>query len=80
MTNRLRRIKKLEERLTDPSGLRPHTKQWLEYWDRQIYNYAIDPEQRRPAVLFSMEAVRAVMRYADNPASLLGSIQDAEAT
>jgi len=74
--NLQRRIKKLEEHLTDPSGLVPHSQQWLEYWDRRIYEYAMDPEGKRPAVLFSVEAVRAVMQYSDNPASLFGSIPE----
>jgi hypothetical protein len=54
----------------------PHSQKWLEYWDRQIYNYAMDPEAKKPAVLFPLEAVRAVMQYEDNPASLYGSIPE----
>jgi hypothetical protein len=76
MTHLHRRIKKLEDRLTDPSGLVPHTQKWLEYWDRQIYEYALAPKSKQPAVLFSIEAVRAVMQYSDNPASLFGSIAE----
>jgi len=76
MTNLERRLRKLEACLIDPSGLVPYSPGWLEHWDRQIYNYATDPECRRPAVLFPIEAVRAVIRYADNPASLLGSIPE----
>ena len=72
MTNLQPRLKNLEQRLTDPSGLVPHTPSWLEYWDRQIYDYAMSG--RWPAVLFPLEAVRAVMQYSDNPASLFGSI------
>lgn len=74
MTNLQRRLTKLEALLTDPSGLVPQSQRWLEYWDRQIYDYAIDPEGRRPAVLFPLEAVRAVLQHADNPGSLFGSI------
>ena len=47
MTNLQRRLTKLEALLTDPSGLVPQSQRWLEYWDRQIYDYAIDPEGRR---------------------------------
>jgi hypothetical protein len=76
MTSLQRRLKRLEGHMTDPSGLVPNSQQWLEYWDRRIYDYAMDPERRRPAVLFSVEAVRAVMQYSDNPASLFGSIPE----
>jgi hypothetical protein len=80
MTNQKRRLKRLEARLTDPSGLVPHLQRWLAYWDRQIYDYAIDPERRRPAVLFPLEAVRAVLRNADSPGSLFGSIPQDQAS
>jgi hypothetical protein len=76
MTSLQRRLTKLEAHMSDPSGLVPHSQKWLAYWDRQMYDYAMDPERRRPAVLFSVEAVRAVMQYADNPASLFGSIPE----
>jgi len=36
----------------------------------------IEAEHRRPKVLFSVQAVRAVMQWSDNPASLVGSISD----
>jgi hypothetical protein len=52
----------------------PGSQGWLEYWDSQIYNYMQDPEHRRPKVLFSVQAVHAVLRWSDNPASLVGSI------
>ena len=74
MTNLQRRLRKLEEHLTDPSGLVPHSQRWLEYWDRQIFNFMTDPEGRRPAILCTVEAFRAVMDYSNNPASLCGSI------
>ena len=76
MTNIRRRISKLEALLTDTSGLTPGSQRWLEYWDRRIYDYALAPERKRPAVLFPVDAVRAVIQYSDNPASLLGSITE----
>ena len=60
--------------LTDWSGLVPHSEAWLKHWDRAIFNNMQDPEHRRPKVLFSVQAVRAVMQWSDNPASLVGSI------
>ena len=76
MTNRQRRLTKLEAHMTDPSGLVPHSQKWLAYWDRQMYDYAMDAERRRPAALFPLEAVRAVLQYSDNPASLFRSIPE----
>jgi hypothetical protein len=75
MTYLQRRLSKLEERRYDPSGLIPRTPKWLEYWDREIYSYMMDPEGKRPAVPFPMDAFRAVMKYSDNPASLVGTIR-----
>ena len=74
MTNLERRLKKIEAYMTDTSGLVPHSRRWLEYWDRQIFNYMTDPDGRRPAVLFSIEAFRAVLKFTSDPASLVGSI------
>jgi len=76
MTSLERRLRKLEVTMTDGSGLAPGSQKWLEYWDRQIYDYMVDPEQRRRKVLFSVEAVRAVMQWADDPRSLVGSIRE----
>jgi hypothetical protein len=67
MNNLRLRLNKLEERLYDPSGLIPHTPKWLEYWDREIYSYMMDPEGRWPAVPFPLDAVRTVMKYSDTP-------------
>jgi hypothetical protein len=74
MTNLQRRIGKLESFMTDASGLVPHSQRWLEYWDRQIFQFMQDAEHRRPAVLFPIGAFRAVMKFASDPASLVGRI------
>jgi hypothetical protein len=74
MTNLQKRIRKLEAHKTDASGLVPHSQRWLEYWDQQIFNFMQDPEHRRPAVLFPIDAFRAVMKFTSDPASLVGSI------
>jgi hypothetical protein len=74
MTNLQRRLKKIEAFMTDTSGLVPHSPRWLAYWDRQIFNYMQDPEHRRPAVLFPIDAFRAVMKFKSDTASLVGSI------
>ncbi len=78
MTNLQRRLKKLEAQLNDPSGLVPHSHQWLEYWDRRLYDFEMDPDRRWPAALFPLEAWRAVMKYSENPASLFGAIDRAQ--
>ena len=33
MRNLVRRLQKLEERLTDATGLVPHSEAWFEYWE-----------------------------------------------
>ena len=52
----------------------PHSQRWLAHWDQQIYDYMTDPDGRRPAVLFPIDAFRAVRKFTSNPASLVGSI------
>jgi len=42
-----RRLKKLETQLTDPSGLVPHTQRWLDYWDRQLYLFLTEQDEKR---------------------------------
>ena len=69
-----RRLKNLEAVLTDSVGLMPHTRKWLEYWDRQWYAYMT---YREVGMLRSSDhhVYEAVMKYADeSPASLVGSI------
>jgi hypothetical protein len=53
---------------SDESCLAPHSPEWLVFWDRQVYNYMTD----RKHVPLTIDALRAVMRYSDNPASLVG--------
>ncbi len=36
MSNLLRRLRKLEARLTDKSGFPPHSKEWFRYWNGQM--------------------------------------------
>jgi hypothetical protein len=36
MSNVLRRLQKLEARLTDGSGFAPHSEAWLEYWKEKL--------------------------------------------
>jgi len=68
-----RRLQTLEAVLTDASRLVPHSQKWIEYWDRQFYLYMTGQDLN--AIRQSpIDAFRAVMQYADNPASLVGSI------
>jgi hypothetical protein len=76
MTNLERRLRRLEQCMTDSSGLTPHSEPWLKHWDREIFQYMQDPEHRWPKVLFPLQAVRAVLQWSDNPASLVGSIPE----
>ena len=36
MSNLLKRVRKLEARLTDFNGLVPHSKEWFEYWEGKL--------------------------------------------
>jgi hypothetical protein len=70
MTNLQRRLKKLEVVLTDSVGLIPHTKRWLEYWDRQYYLY-LSGKDLYAVWRSSVVEFRAVMKYAqEEPSSL----------
>ena len=73
-----KRLQRLEAVLTDTSRLVPHSQKWLEYWDRQYYLYLTgkDVNAIRQS---SIAAYRAVNEYADNPASLVGSIPSEDA-
>ena len=65
----LRRIEELETRLTDGSGLVPHSPQWLAFWMRQYYLM----ETGQKHVQLTLDAVRAIMNaipddyYEDDP-------------
>ena len=72
MTNLERRLRKLEANLTDGSRLAPHSLEWLQFWDREIYAFMKDPEHRWPKKLFPRDAFEAVMQWAGNPKSLIG--------
>jgi hypothetical protein len=39
MSNLLRRLRKLETRLTDGTGLVPRSEAWLNYWKRKMEQY-----------------------------------------
>lgn len=73
-TNLRRRLKKLERHITDPLGLVPYSQKWLEFWDKQWYEYMTTGEV---GMLRSSDhhVYEAVMKYADqSPKSLVGSI------
>ncbi len=72
-----KRLQNLEASLTDASRLVPHSQKWIEYWDRQFYLYMTgqDPEAIRHS---PVDAFCAVRIYADNAASLVGSIPQDE--
>ncbi len=69
MANLHQRLKKLESILLDPLGLVPHSPKWIEYWDRQFYLY-LTGQDRDAIRRASVDEFRAVMRYAETPASL----------
>jgi hypothetical protein len=63
MTHLQRRLMKLEGFLTDPAGLVPHTRKWLEYWDQQYHLY-LSGKDANAIWHSSIAAYRAVMKYA----------------
>jgi hypothetical protein len=70
----LRRLAEVETRLMDHSRLAPNSREWPVFWDRQVYSYITDREY----VPLTLEAVRAIMRYSDDPASLVGNLRQAD--
>ena len=48
----------------------PHSPEWLAFWDQQAYNHAVGKD----SPLFPLEAMRAVLQYTDDPASLFGQL------
>jgi len=56
--NVLQRIKELESRSVDGSGLIPHSQAWLEFWRQQFHLYGAGQEH----VPLTLEGVRAFMQ------------------
>jgi hypothetical protein len=53
-----RRLRKLEQRVEDPSGFPSHTQKWREHWHDRIRAYMSDDYDgpRPPRPLFPLEA------------------------
>ena len=60
MSNLLRRLRRLETRLTDTSGLMPHSEAWLDYWGRRIERLLGGDAQREPGRI-PLEAIDAIV-------------------
>jgi hypothetical protein len=60
MSNILKRLRRLETRLTDTSGLAPHTEAWLDYWGRRIERHLGGDAQREPGRI-PLEAIDAIV-------------------
>jgi len=63
MTNLQRRLAHLEALLTDTTGLRPHSEEWLEYWRQWLTKRNADPDFR-PNERMPLEALRAIIQTA----------------
>ena len=72
-----RRLTKIEALLLDAVGLVPHSQKWIEYWDRQYYLF-LSGQDRNAIRQSTVEVFRAVMKYSDNSASLVGSIPNTD--
>ena len=51
MSKFLRRINKLEARLTDPSGFAPNSLQWLSYWTDRVSAIFGEPDCGTPGCI-----------------------------
>lgn len=60
MSNLLRRVRKLETRLTDLSGLAPDSEAWLDYWEHRIERLLGGDAQRETGRI-PLEAIDAVV-------------------
>jgi len=60
MSNILRRLRKLETRLTDLSGLVPHSEAGLDYWGHRI-EQLLDGVGQRETARIPLEAVDAIV-------------------
>jgi hypothetical protein len=60
MSNILRRLRKLETRLTDLSGLAPQSEAWLDYWARKI-DRLLGGEARGETGRIPLEAIDALV-------------------
>ena len=46
-----RRLEKLEARLTDRSGYRPHSDEWADFWARKIHRILTGEEPAEPGCI-----------------------------
>ena len=60
MSSLLRRVRKLETRLTDVSGLAPRSEAWLDYWKRRLERL-LDGVGQRETGRIPLEAVDAIV-------------------
>ena len=51
MANLLQRIRKLEERLTDGSGLKPCSPEWHAYWERKLVGIVTGDDSGDPGCI-----------------------------
>lgn len=51
MSNLLRRLQKLEARLTDASGLKPNSPEWQAYWEKKLAEIANGHEPGKPGCI-----------------------------
>ena len=61
MSNLLRRLRKLESRMTDRSALVPRSEAWLEYWKEKLDRFLSegDPDHLSGMPLAAIDAIIA---------------------
>ncbi len=69
MSNLRRRLEKLQARLTDSTGLVPHSKEWSEYWEERIDRLisGADPGEPGCIPIEVLDAVPASLRSDESP-------------
>jgi len=66
MSNLRRRLQKLEARLTDSSGLVPHSQAWRDYWFARVDRIFNGEEACTPGCI-PLEVAHAIVAAAEEP-------------
>jgi len=70
MPNLLQRVRKLETRLKEASGLVPHSEQWFAYWEGILDRYLAGENPAHPGRV-PLEVVDRLIERADREMGLI---------
>ena len=74
MSNLRRRLQKLEARLTDSSGLVPHSQAWRDYWFPKVDRILSGQEPSTPGCI-PLEVAHAIVAAGAEDPNELGSVR-----